>query len=202
MTRSVETPTLAQLLTAHARFNASEPRELFYRLATATIDNARQGGGTFSLPEGIAILLLSWNRRFYVQRRRNFGQDDLDSIASFVEVHKSELDTFHRRDIRSFGDADEAIIVSLFNAAVQVCGRTGAAKALHLLAPRFFPIWDSIIAPKAYGLFQRGPRDYLRLMTMTQEQVLAVLDAPEDLNLVKAIDEWNYCRFTLGLTDI
>ncbi len=76
----------------------------------------------------------------------------------------------------------------------------GAAKALHLLAPRFFPLWDRAIA-KAYGLplGERGKNAarYHRFMAIAKRQC-------EDLggeravgqNLLKALDEYNYCRYT------
>ena len=75
---------------------------------------------------------------------------------------------------------------------------TGASKALHLLALRFFPLWDGAIAEIAYGLYARDDRDYWRLLCATAEQVLAVGgEAGLGRNPLKAIDEYNYCRYTL-----
>jgi hypothetical protein len=50
----------------------------------------------------------------------------------------------------------------------KVLGKTGAAKSLHLLAPRFFPLWDTKIA-KTYGVKNGMEADrYLHLADDTK----------------------------------
>ena len=78
----------------------------------------------------------------------------------------------------------------------------GAAKALHLLAPRFFPLWDRAIA-KAYGLSlgKRGTNAerYCRFMEIVKEQGQNLgVNQPNGQNLLKAIDEYNYCKYSKG----
>lgn len=46
---------------------------------------------------------------------------------------------------------DEATVKGVFKSFEKVLGPVGATKCLHLLAPRFFPLWDRAIA-EAYGL--------------------------------------------------
>lgn len=89
-------------------------------------------------------------------------------------------------------------MIEMFNALLPTVGYTGAAKALHVCAPRFFPIWDSILATKAYGIYNRNAAGYIRLMEMTKAQVDAAGPAAFVDNPVKEIDEWNYCRFSIG----
>jgi len=93
--------------------------------------------------------------------------------------------------------ADGPAIERTFRAFVAVLWPVGAAKALHVMAPGFFPIWDGAIA-RAFGLTISPPeasvRSYMRLMEIArrfcEESVLA--------DPLKALDEWAYVRYTLG----
>jgi hypothetical protein len=107
------------------------------------------------------------------------------------------------RSIESFGPADEQTVREVFDDFRAVLGPVGAVKSLHLLAPRYFPLWDNAIAV-AYGVGggSRGtPADrYLRMFRIAQAQVANLGDGELALsrNPLKAIDEYNYCRFTKG----
>jgi hypothetical protein len=80
-------------------------------------------------------------------------------------------------------------------------GAVGAAKALHLLGPAFFPLWDRKIAAKygqallAIGL--NGDR-YWRFMLISQSQHrdLSRHGYQDRRDLLKGIDEYNYCKYT------
>ena len=98
--------------------------------------------------------------------------------------------------------SDEARIVPAFVEFETLLGPVGAAKGLHLLAPEFFPIWDRTIA-SAYscGLGNRGSNGarYLRFMQITADQCrMLEQDPAAPTDLLKALDEWNYVRFTKG----
>ena len=81
-------------------------------------------------------------------------------------------------------------------------GPVGTAKALHLLAPGLFPLWDRDIA-KAYGLAlgeagSNGKR-YWRFMLIAKQQCLELSrQEPSCKNPLKSIDEYNYCKYTKG----
>jgi hypothetical protein len=83
-------------------------------------------------------------------------------------------------------------------------GQVGAAKALHLLAPGFLPLWDRAIAV-AYGL-QLGytgtnGKRYVRMANIAKSQSARVGGADAiGADILKALDEYNYCRFTKGWT--
>lgn len=99
--------------------------------------------------------------------------------------------------------SDEPRIRGLYSGFATVLGKTGASKTLHMLAPRFFPLWDGFIAAQAYGLYARDDRDYWRLLCATAEQVKGVGgEAALGRNPIKAIDEYNYCRYTLGKSPV
>jgi len=76
-------------------------------------------------------------------------------------------------------------------------------KALHLLAPRFFPLWDDRIS-KGYGCyygFGRAPdAQYFRFCRVTAEvagKVGGYGVCPQE-SLLKAIDMYNYSKYTRG----
>lgn len=74
------------------------------------------------------------------------------------------------------------------------------AKALHLLAPGFLPLWDNAIA-LAYGHVLMCANDYLSFcwqMKVLAEAVVNYVDTPDACSLLKRIDEFNYAVFTTG----
>ena len=94
------------------------------------------------------------------------------------------------------------MIIELFTAIELVLGPVGAAKALHLLAPHFFPLWDRKIA-QSYGISLttagENSAEYLEFMAIVLSQVAPHVRNGTCDGLLKRIDEYNYCRFTKGL---
>jgi len=78
------------------------------------------------------------------------------------------------------------------------------AKALHLLAPNFFPLWDDRIA-KVYGCYYNSypAEKYIRFMGLMRKFVekardYVVLSNYQNKTLLKLIDEFNYSKYTKG----
>jgi hypothetical protein len=192
--------TTRDLKRAQAAFELSEPRGLFYRAATELVDLALRGGTSLSVAEALAVLLQTWNKARYQYRK--FDSDHFADIDSLLVKHRTSLAKYRTQAIDQLTGEVSAAIATLFHDFESVLGPVGAAKALHLLAPSFFPLWDRAIA-KAYGLSlgragTNGPR-YWRFMEIARHQCcelsLEDLDCP---NPLKAIDEYNYCRYTKG----
>jgi hypothetical protein len=193
-------PSKEELDETHSLFVANEARDLFYRLSIWLMDQALTNDPPFSKTEALAVLLQTWNRGYYQRQRKRFDGAHLASIDRLLERHGETLEDFRARSIESVTDADATSVHALFSDFAVVLGPTGASKALHILAPRFFPLWDAAIARKGYGLYRRDAPDYWQLVRYTNEQVAAVGgQATIGQNPVKALDEFNYCRFTLGL---
>jgi len=185
---------------AHQVFQASEARDLFYRLSTWLMDRALAGEPPFSKTEALSVLLQTWNRGYYQRQRKPFDEAHISAIDSLLERHATALGAFRARSIETASNADEDIVRGIFSEFESVLGPTGSSKALHMLAPRFFPLWDTTIAERAYRLHRRDAADYWKLVVYTREQALAVGgELGLGRNPVKAIDEYNYCRYTLGL---
>lgn len=143
-------PSIQDLQRAREIFEKLEPRDLFYRVAIEVVKLAWEGQSTLTIGEAVAVLLQTWNRAFY--RYRKFDSQHFEAIEALLKKHKAVLHTLRQRSIEEFSPEDAQEIGHLFNEFDEVLGPVGAAKCLHLLAPRFFPLWDNAIA-KAYGLF-------------------------------------------------
>ncbi len=188
--------TLDQLAEAHAAYRANEPRELHYRVAQTLAAQAWADQGDYSLAEAVEVLLLSWNLGYYRRARVPFVHAE---IAALIEANAAGVSAFRDRPIESLVQADLPEVERLFMAFRGVVGRVGAAKALHVLAPRFFALWDNPIA-KGYRFHSLNPSDYRRLMCSVAAQARMVGgEAGFGRGLPKAIDELNYCRFTLQM---
>ncbi len=189
-------PTLEDLQRAHAALERAEPRDLFYRAALEVVDLALAGRTALTVAEGLAILLQTWNASFY--RFRPFDSQHLHELDDLVNGRRQAIEAFRPRTVCSLQEADTPAVERLFNDFERLLGPDGAAKCLHLLAPRFFPMWDYTIA-RHYGLplgmtSPNGNRylAFMRLMAGLCER----LGGEERLggNPLKAIDEYHYCR--------
>jgi hypothetical protein len=191
--------SVEQVHAARKAFEENEPRDLFYRAAIELVTLALEQKTSLSVTEAIAVLLQTWNKAFY--RFHPFTKQHVCDIERVVSTHHAELAVFRQRSIGSFCDEDVTPIESIFNHFEAVLGPVGAAKSLHLLAPDFFPLWDRAIT-KAYRIqlqkTGQNARAFTRMMVISKRQVeLLGGKAVLGRNPLKAIDEYNYCKFTL-----
>jgi len=182
-------------------FEENEPRDLFYRVATVLIEQATEGTSELSIADAVAALLQTWNQSYY--RYHKFDAAHFAEIQRVIEEHPETLTDLRQRNIGSLKACDETQVISCFTDFEKVLGPVGAAKCLHLLAPDFFPLWDRAIA-EAYGVYlgQRGKngKKYYGFMETTRTQVLRLRkERRGKKHLVKSVDEFNYCRYTLGV---
>jgi hypothetical protein len=189
--------TIAGVTQARADFVRGEPRNLFYLVATGLIDLARKGTAkSVSVVQALAVLLETWNSQFN-RFRGGFHESDLLSIEALLRDHAAALEVFRSREIAGFAPGEERQVQALFASFEKNLGAVGAAKCLHLLAPNFFPLWDNKIA-RAYHV-RLKPDGYIRFMQEAQKQCISLKQqgAPWS-DLLKAIDECNYCAYTLN----
>jgi len=193
--------TLDDLAHARVAYERGEPRDLFYRVAQALMADAEAGRGRFSVVEGLAVLLQSWNLGYYRRAGHRFDEAHYEAIGELLKSNQDDLDRLRERSIETLADGDRPMVERLFDRAVAVLGPVGSAKALHLLAPRWFPIFDNYIL-KAFQVWGRDGRAYWRFMTAIKAQVQMVGgEGAAGANVVKALDELSFCRFTLKLPE-
>jgi hypothetical protein len=195
-------PSVADLLRARTQYKQVEPRDLFYRAAADLLNRAYGADSVLNLGEALAVLLFTWNQAFY--RYHPPGPEHITAIERLLAAHEQALEVAKSRTLTSLDPEDGVGVESVFTAFEELLGPVGAAKALHLLAPNFFPIWDRRIASRYVG--ELGPRGrnaarYVAFMTNTAAQCLALhAQVAAPIDVVKALDEWNYVRITRRLT--
>jgi hypothetical protein len=197
---SPPTVTLSALKHAHSVFQGNEPRDLFYKAATELINLALDRKTSLSVDEALAVLLQTWNREYY--RFRKFDDAHFESIERLCREHQRRLATCRTRTIDSLAGGERLRIVNLFQEFETVLGPVGAAKALHLLGPNFFPLWDRAIA-KAFGLSlaksgSNGQRYWSFMLDKQRRYRKLSVQLAECPNVLKWIDEYNYCKYTKG----
>ena len=173
------------------------PADLAYRVARDLIERSLEPASRFSTGEGVAILLMTWNSGFY-RFRRDRGQRLVEDVEELIEQHRAQFVSWRTRGASSYSAKDDGPAVEgTYRDFVAVLWPVGTAKTLHVLAPRFFPIWDGAIA-RAFGLALSTPetsvRSYLRFMEVARQfcEGSALADP------LKALDEWACVRYTLG----
>jgi hypothetical protein len=194
------TPEFDELESARAAYAADERRDLFYRTATELVDLAIREQISLSLAEVLTVLLQRWNQPYH--RHSRFDAAHCADIERLLSEHRAILQSLRERTIEDFSEADQTTVEELFHGFELVLGPVGAAKCLHLLAPRFFPLWDRDIA-SAYlvSLVEPGRNGarYCRFMRIVKEQC-GDLGGEQRIgrNPLQALDEYNYCRHTKG----
>lgn len=192
-------PTIQDLDQTHKKFETIEPRALFYRTSIELVDLAIQDKTKLKFAEAIAVLLQTWNVSYY--RFRPFNEEHFSKIQGLLENNQCIVTELRQRNIESFCDEDAKLVKDIFQKFENVLGKTGAAKCLHLLAPRFFPLWDTEIA-NAYDLEGSDSERYYCFMKITKDQVVSLGgEKAVGRNPLKALDEYNYCEYTLPMLE-
>jgi hypothetical protein len=178
-----------------------------YRVATYLVD--QWWDQPSKLADGIGVLLFSWHQAHY-----RFGLPDLERLEQLLDGRAKLLLNLRYCDIAEFSNPAQRAtqVAELFHdmlealkiAAGKSAGRkspVAVAKALHLLAPKFFPIWDEKIA-RAYDCYYGADpfSAYVKFIGISQQLVIALAPAISALldgkTSLKLVDEYNYAKFT------
>jgi hypothetical protein len=181
-------------------YNEREKRGFVYFEALGIV--ATNWGHAELMAKGVQRLIRSWNR-FYA----NFSLSDL---TRFLDDNIGCLNTYKNRHIFDLSETDDTQIRQLFHGLLQALKReadgalspVSVAKAFGLLAPNFLPIWDSNIAYRYNCLYfsEMADSPYLRFcrkMRVLAARVEQFVPQPDDRALLKRIDEYNYCKYTM-----
>jgi hypothetical protein len=196
----IRSPSEAEFKAAIAAYRARETRGPVYFHALRHL--AEGWGNTIEMATGIGLLLKSWHNNFY-----RFGPYDPTRLAACLEKNMTILGIMHERAIDSFAPEDEPHVRRLFSGFTAALrgGKKGeqestvaAAKAMHLLAPGFLPLWDNPIAG-AYNQFPMWAHNYISFCWQMKELARAVqgyVANPDDCTTLKRVDEFNYAVYT------
>lgn len=179
--KKIHYPDYKEMLQGCAGYIENEKRDAMYKVARYLITEAEWNPQ--ELAEGVGVLLLTWNAAFYTK----YGSFDFDKLENFIEDNLEDLKKYSKRCILSYTKSDDEQINHFFRELLEVLKShkkeaitpVGTAKALHLLAPDFFSIWDTEIA-KAYGAYwwqysKNAPQLYNKFQNLTHRVINNVL---------------------------
>lgn len=176
-----------------------------YNLASRLVDDYWYNPK--NLASAIGLLLLVWNQAYY-----RYGHPNFNEIENFLYRHTELFKGWRPRHIStaSCEDLDNLKVVFLDALdALKIAKGTfsnrrssvSVSKALHILAPNFFPLWDYKIA-NAYGCrYQSNPvKAYLRFIKKQNEMLgqlnHVINELADNRSQLKVLDEYNYDEFT------
>ena len=145
-------------------------------------------------------LLSKWNI--------DYGGDDLKTIYGSIKDNSKIKDAIEFSETRKkyieirISDLEKEI-AHMVPEKLIMRSPVGVAKALHLLAPKFFPLWDERIAKaKPYKCYyDKNPAEkYVEFCKKTKivaDEVRNYISC-SDKTLLKLIDEYNYSKYKQG----
>lgn len=193
--------TAPELIAGYKAFQEHERRDAMYKTATFLVTHYWESAK--EMADGLGVLLLTWNQAFY-----RYGLLDFFVLENCISQNQQMLNSFRNRNILSYKPEDNEAINNLYSQflmALQIAegrmkGRkspVAVAKALHLLAPAFFPLWDDKIAREYDCRYQYI--SFIQKMKGLVEILTPEIDLQNsEKTLLKLIDEYNYARFTKG----
>lgn len=200
-------PSRQEFLRGVNEFREHEKRDAMYKVATRLVKD--YWGKWGEVTDGLGVLLLTWNQALY-----RYGMFDFDKLERFLKKRHSEINQFRNRTVETLDKKDEDKIKALFNELLTALISEGkdkkfrkspvaVAKALHILAPDFFPLWDNAIAD-AYGCCWTNSSEAFQNYVDFCWKNKALVKYIKGLNIpnekkkswLKLIDEYNYAKFT------
>lgn len=192
--------TADQLRQGSQAYRQNEPRDAMYKVATFLTSHF--WGQPAEMANGLGVLLLTWNQAFY-----RYGSFDFSALQLAIETHDGLLNKYRDEEISAHTTVHEPDVLKLYDGFLEalrissgkLAGRrspVSASKALHMLCPAYFPLWDDKIA-QAYGC----KYDYLKFMKRMQEVAASLtpeVGSENGRTLLKLIDEYNFAKFTRG----
>ena len=178
-------------------------RDAMYKVATFLVSHF--WGKPHEMADSLGVLLLTWNQAFY-----RYGVFSFDKLEKSLSEGLDWIESYRERDILSLKMSEEREIRAIFIMfwkTLQIEGGkskgkkspVAAAKTLHLLAPKFFPIWDDKIAKAYQCYYSVSPSEkyfsFCGLMKELAESVQAFVGRT-DKSLLKLIDQYNYSKYT------
>ena len=199
-------PNCEEFLRGCLRYTNHEKRDAMYKIATFLISHF--WGDPSNMADSLGVLLLTWNQAFY-----RYGSFDFDQLEECINRNLRKLENFREKDIFIFSESDEPEIINIFNEFMESLkidsermkerrSPVAVSKALHLLAPNFFPLWDDRISKVYNCYYSNNPSEkYIQFMKITQDFAIHVKDCIDfssypNKTLLKLIDEYNYAKYT------
>ncbi|MBN1214494.1 MAG: hypothetical protein JXA99_03535 [Candidatus Lokiarchaeota archaeon] len=182
-------------------YEIQEPRDTVYKITLFYIQN--NWDNIEEMVDALNVFLRSWNRAFY-----RYGKSDFKCLESIIRKNYNILKSYRDKSILSFNSKDYSIIKKLFNELLEVLkienkngikkSPVSVSKALHLLAPNYFPLWDQSIAIEYHCYYSKNPDEkYINFCKKIKEIAENIsYEIETKKSLVKLIDQYNYAKYT------
>lgn len=181
-----------------------EPRAFCYDLASELIKEAKLNSSDWYTHEktiqGILLLLFCWN--FAAKETKKLT---ISKVQEVLENNKAELSQLEGFSLLTINKSCEELVKKIYKEFRSLFGQTGASKALSLLNPKLFVMWDTKIrnrlgkiikniyngeSPESYLNFLYGIKD-IAIKFNLQEKL------PHDAILAKKIDEFHFAKIVM-----
>ena len=148
-----------------------------------------------AIADALSEWLSDFNRQYY-RFRPEKGATLRRDLEPLLRISLGALMPLRDRSIMTLTHQDRGRVSKLFDRFRDLLGPVGTAKALHVLAPAFFPLWDNSIA-KAHRL-SLDEVGYYQLMLLRKKQVASLPPGLTDgVSPLKLLDERDYLTHTL-----
>ena len=180
-----------------------EPRYFFYDMAIDLINKAKKSSKDWYTDEntikGILLLLFTWN--FAARKTKELNFDNVKKVLLECENNLRHLEVY---SIENINKNAENKIKNVFGKFKELMGQTGASKALSLLNPKLFVMWDTKIREylrqekiiKGIGNGEK-PEYYVKFL-LEIKNIIERYNIKDKLSksdiVAKKIDEYNYVR--------
>lgn len=195
--------SLTEFRRGYQAFQTHEARDAMYKIANFVV--SQFWGRPADMADGLGVLLFTWNQAFY-----RYGSFDFDLLEHVIQANLATIQDYHNRDIVTLGTPDEPMIKNLFGQfldALQIAdgkmkGRkspVAVSKALHLLSPGFFSLWDDRIAREYDCHYAHQPAEKYVAFSYKMKEIAKQIGANVSCGnktILKLIDEYNYAKFT------
>lgn len=133
-----------------------EPRDFCYYLALGFIRKARNAHPRswhkdIRAANGILLLLFCWN--FAARKTKKLTVNKVQDLLRRNIKALNHLECYSLKDIEGI---DQRLITTVFSSFRATLGQTGATKALSLINPRLFVMWDTAIRKGTYKTRYNG----------------------------------------------
>lgn len=184
-----------------------EPRSFCYDISSDLINQAKNiAVGSWYTNDltikGILLLLFTWNFASPITKKL-----DLNTIRQLLVKSQDRLLFLENYSITIADERAWLVVRPLFDEFSKVIGQTGASKALSLLNPRLFVMWDTQIRKElkqtlikgigngetgdSYVIFLRGIQRIIETYNIESK-------LPPDSIIAKKIDEYHFVKFVMN----
>ena len=184
-----------------------EPRAFCYDLATQFINHAKdiadkEWYDDINTIKGVLLLLYTWNFAAKYTKRLNF-----QNVGELIHNVKGDLKFLEKYTIRTADSSAWEVIIRVFDQFRNLLGQTGASKALSLLNPELFVMWDTAIRKRLRrqlipGIMNGESGEYyvifLKGIQKIIEEYHIAEKLPQNSVIAKKVDEYNYVRIVMN----